>query len=65
MSGEAGHRGLGVQAGGEAGGGPGPVQSAPLLPRKAPDNQEEEEEERAELNQSQEPDAAEGSAGGP
>ncbi|XP_015977066.2 advanced glycosylation end product-specific receptor isoform X3 [Rousettus aegyptiacus] len=32
---------------------------------KAPENQEEEEEERAELNQSEEPEAAESNAGGP
>lgn len=36
-----------------------------FLPRKAPENQEEEEEERAELNQSEEPEAAESNAGGP
>lgn len=34
------------------------------LPRKAPENQEEEEE-RAELNQPEEPEAAESSAAGP
>ncbi|XP_039075418.1 advanced glycosylation end product-specific receptor isoform X2 [Hyaena hyaena] len=33
--------------------------------RKAPENQEEEEEEHEELNQSEEPEAAEGSAAGP
>ncbi|XP_023378877.1 advanced glycosylation end product-specific receptor isoform X11 [Pteropus vampyrus] len=32
---------------------------------KAPENQDEEEEERAELNQSEEPEAAESNAGGP
>ncbi|XP_023378870.1 advanced glycosylation end product-specific receptor isoform X3 [Pteropus vampyrus] len=36
-----------------------------FLPRKAPENQDEEEEERAELNQSEEPEAAESNAGGP
>ncbi|XP_024901552.1 advanced glycosylation end product-specific receptor isoform X5 [Pteropus alecto] len=36
-----------------------------FLPRKAPENQEEEEEGRAELNQSEEPEAAESNAGGP
>lgn len=35
-----------------------------LLPRKAPENQEEEEE-RAELSQSEEPEASESNAGGP
>lgn len=34
-----------------------------LFPRKSPENQEEEE--RAELNQSQEPETPESSAGGP
>lgn len=35
-----------------------------LLPRKVPENQEEEEE-RTELNQPEGPEAAESSAGGP